>query len=164
MRLVLVASAALGLAACNPAQPEAGKETSPVTEPAPLADTDTAKPSVAEEVTEESTDASSSEPSLIPAAYQGVWDYEGGTCSPESDMRMAVTETDITYYESYGKVTGTRPDGDDLIVDLAMEGEGQQWSESQRLAIVGTGTARRIHVTNGDEPKAPDAYPRKSCS
>ncbi len=147
----LAASAVVLLAACGGAEsPEEPAGDLELTVSATDAATSDAEPEV--------------EPSLIDAAYQGVWDYEGGTCAPESDMRMEVTATDITYYESYGRVTGTRPDGDDLIVDLAMEGEGQEWNESQRLSILGNGTARRLHVTNGDTPKALDEYPRKRCS
>jgi hypothetical protein len=155
MRSFVATSAALLLAACGGAEtPEEPAGDLELT----VSTTDAAND-------ETSSDAEpEAEPSLIAAAYQGVWDYEGGTCAPESDMRMEVSATDITYYESYGRVTGTRPDGDDLIVDLAMEGEGQEWNESQRLSILGTGTARRLHVTNGDTPKTLDEYPRKACS
>jgi len=154
--LILAAMApALALSACNQPQPE--------TEPAVEAEAPAGTGAVAD-----NPEGVQATPALadnvIPVRYQGVWDYERGSCAPESDMLMTVTAYDITYYESYGRVTGTRPQGDDLIVDLAMEGEGDQWQESQRLALVGTGTAVRMHVTNGEEPKVDDEYPRKSCS
>jgi len=147
----------LMLAACGetpPAQPD--DEASVEASSEALSQDSLERETMAETATDEAI--------IIPARYQGVWDYEGGTCAPESDMRMEVTSTDITYYESYGRVTGTRPEGDDLIVDLAMEGEGQEWPESQRLSLVGNGTAERLHVTNGSEPKRADEYPRMSCS
>ncbi len=152
--LILAAMApVLALSACNQAGPD----------PAPGDDTSTAADAI--DSSEEGVQATPVlADNVIPVRYQGVWDYERGSCAPESDMLMTVTAYDITYYESYGRVTGTRPEGDDLIVDLAMEGEGDQWQESQRLALVGTGTAVRMHVTNGEEPKVDDEYPRKSCS
>ncbi|MEM8724733.1 MAG: polysaccharide deacetylase family protein [Pseudomonadota bacterium] len=100
----------------------------------------------------------------IPERYFGVWDYEGGTCAPESDLRMEIKAGEITFYESYGEVSDVRVEAGDTIVDLAMEGEGETWMQSLRLSLVGEGADQRLHVTDPAEPKAPDELPRKRCS
>ncbi len=101
--------------------------------------------------------------SAIPARYLGVWDYEGGTCAPESDLRMAITPREIVFYESIGTVSGVRQENDDAIIDLAMEGEGDTWSSSLRLSMVGEGDALRLHTSDGSQPKVPDELPRRRC-
>ncbi|WP_298469315.1 polysaccharide deacetylase family protein [uncultured Erythrobacter sp.] len=101
--------------------------------------------------------------SAIPARYLGVWDYEGGTCAPESDLRMAIRPRAITFYESVGKATDVRLDGEDVIVDLAMDGEGETWEQSLRLSLVGNGNEQRLHTSDASEPKTKDDLPRKRC-
>ena len=99
----------------------------------------------------------------IPVRYLGVWDYEGGSCAPESDLRMAITKNEIVFYESIGTVSKVVDEGDDAIVELAMEGEGDTWEDSLRLSLVGEGDAQRLHTSDGKQPKVPDELPRKRC-
>nr|WP_298930621.1 hypothetical protein [uncultured Erythrobacter sp.] len=100
---------------------------------------------------------------VIPAGFHGVWDYEGGTCALESDMRMEISASEIMFYESIGIVTAVSPDGEDTLVALAMEGEGETWEQSTRLSLVGEGDDVRLHTSDGDAPKQIDEYPSKKC-
>lgn len=103
------------------------------------------------------------EADIIPSRFQGVWDYEDGTCVAESDLRMHIKAREITFYESYGTVSGVRQEGDDAIVDLAMEGEGETWEQSLRLSLVAEGEDLRLHTSDPTKPKEPDDLPRKRC-
>lgn len=100
----------------------------------------------------------------IPARYLGVWDYVGGTCSPDSDMRMEIAPRQITFYESIGMVAGIGQDGDDAIADLAMEGEGETWVNSLRLSLVEVDGETQLHTSDATKSKVVDEYPRKKCS
>ena len=99
----------------------------------------------------------------IPARYHGVWDAVTGTCDPDSDLRVAIEARRITFYESVGNVTAAGNDGADAIADLAMEGEGEAWFQSLRLAIAATPEGERLHLSDALTPKAPDNHPRKRC-
>lgn len=99
----------------------------------------------------------------IPTRFQGVWDYVEGTCSPESDLRMEVSGGEILFYESIGMVTDVEAEGEDVVVSLAMEGEGETWEQELRLALVGTGEAQLLETSDGAKPRAADEYPNKRC-
>lgn len=109
-------------------------------------------------------DAAAISVAQIPARFHGVWDYEEGTCDPASDMRMEISADEILFYESIGRVTGVKAEGDDIIVSLDMEGEGENWQEKTRLSLVGKGDAVRLHTSDGERPKQPDEYPSKRCA
>ena len=159
MRLIpITLVATLALAACNqPAESEAGDEagTDQVVQ---------AEPTTAPDV--QATPEPKLEPAApdgsIPARYLGVWDYVKGTCARESDMRMDIRPDGITFYESTGAVSSVATEGGDVLVELAMEGEGEQWVETLRLSVSEDGQG--LEVTDGLKPKVPDEYPRKKCS
>ncbi|MGB3471301.1 MAG: hypothetical protein WBA51_10810 [Erythrobacter sp.] len=103
---------------------------------------------------------------VIPAAYHGVWDYEGGTCSPESDLRVEISGREVLFYESVGTVKAVAKDGEDTIVTLDMEGEGETWEQEIRLSLEGAGDEPdrvRLHTSDGEKPKIDDEYPSKKC-
>ncbi|MBD2840849.1 hypothetical protein [Erythrobacter rubeus] len=101
---------------------------------------------------------------MIPARYHGVWDFEGGTCERTSDLLMEISASEILFYESLGLVTATEPDGDDVIVTLDMEGEGETWTQQTRFSLVGEGDELRLHTSDGEQPKEADTYPSKRCA
>lgn len=103
------------------------------------------------------------DPGLIPAQFHGVWDYVEGTCALESDMRMEISGNEILFYESIGLVTDVEREGDDAVVTLAMEGEGETWVQRTRLSISGEGDQARLSTSDGDAPKTTDDYPTKRC-
>lgn len=99
----------------------------------------------------------------IPTRFQGVWDYVEGSCSPESDMRMEIGGSEILFYESVGTVTEVAAEGEDVVVSLAMEGEGETWEQELRLALVGTGAGQVLETSDGEKPRTVDDYPSKRC-
>lgn len=99
----------------------------------------------------------------IPARFQGVWDYEGGSCDPASDLRSDISGDEIVFYESVGRVKNVAAKGNDVIVTLDMEGEGETWQKKIRLSLVGEGDTQRLHSTDGNAPKQTDRYPGKKC-
>lgn len=150
---IVTAAAMLALTACSGAdesETPAPEET--VTPPIPL---DT--PDEAETAEETLTNR-------IPTRFQGVWDYIEGNCAPESDMRMEISGSEILFYESIGMVTGVNAEGEDVIVSLAMEGEGETWEQELRLSLVGEGEAQLLETSDGAKPRATDDYPSKRCS
>lgn len=108
-------------------------------------------------------DAAALSAGMIPARFQGVWDYEGGTCDPASDMRMEISGDEILFYESIGRVTGVKAEGDDVVVSFDMEGEGETWQQATRFSLVGEGEALRLHASDGEASKQTDEYPSKRC-
>lgn len=152
------ATVALGLALSLSACGEEKTELDPPQEAEIAGGEDFAEtPADDADVSEETPDGN------IPAAYLGVWDAVTGTCDPASDGRMEIEPRKITYYESVGMVSGTGTDGDDAVVDLVMEGEGETWTQSTRLSLVETADGQRLHVTDATKPKVEDEFPRKKC-
>jgi hypothetical protein len=49
------------------------------------------------------------------------------------------------------------------VVDLAMEGEGEEWTNSQRLWLVDESGETLLHTADADGPKMRDQYPRRKC-
>jgi hypothetical protein len=72
----------------------------------------------------------------VPFAFRGIWDWTGGACEEASDMLMKIGPSGILFYESVGTVEELRMDGDTLSLDLAMEGEGEQWQQTTVLKLV----------------------------
>ncbi len=145
--------AALSLSACG-GSPEP-VETETEATPTPIA----SEPSPAEAPAETENALAN----RIPTRFQGVWDYVEGSCDPASDMRMEVSGGEILFYESIGMVTDVEEEGDDIVVGLAMEGEGETWDQDLRLSLVGSGEAQRLETSAGDGPRMPDEYPSKRC-
>lgn len=99
---------------------------------------------------------------LIPASFRGVWDYEGGTCAPESDLRLDVQPAAITFYETHGdvvRVDSAEPSA--VSLNLAMSGEGEEWTQSLGLRLVDAGT--RLIVVNPDAPDDAENLMRARC-
>ncbi len=98
----------------------------------------------------------------IPTRFQGVWDYVEGTCLPESDLRMEISADEILFYESIGKVTAATSDGDAVQLTMAMEGEGENWTEEYRLSLSDDGeflTPQSFYEGQTSEPLM-----RKKCT
>ncbi|MCP9221352.1 hypothetical protein MKP08_01130 [Erythrobacter sp. LQ02-29] len=99
----------------------------------------------------------------IPQKYRGVWDYSGGNCHPASDLRMEVGPRTITYYESQGTVKAVKPGGKDgIIVVLAMAGEGEQWTTTQRLDLSADG--KTLTPSDAQAPADHKPMPRTRCA
>ena len=134
-------------AACTPDAPEAGpEEPTPPAAEAPVPDT-------AVSMTDEQVSA-------VPPQFVGVWDYEGGSCQPASDLRLEVGADTLTFYESQGQVEGVAMDGDWLAVTLSMAGEGETWESVQRFRLVEDDT---VLEQEGRGPGGGDVIRRTRC-
>ena len=87
----------------------------------------------------------------IPEDYRGVWDIPSSNGDPASDLRLDIRANEIEFYESLGEVTAIERDGDGIVVDLAMSGEGETWTVRNRLVLTDDGEALTIHEA-GKEP------------
>jgi hypothetical protein len=128
----------LAIAACGGEPQEAGAPTAP--EPA-VTTTPSPQPT-----------AQAVEPGTIPAAFHGVWDNEAGTCDPASDMRMEIGARSITFYESHGTVTAATTGAPGVVeIDLAMEGEGDTWTQRMQLSLDGEDADAGLLVRYDDD-------------
>ncbi|MEL6708533.1 MAG: hypothetical protein AAFP79_09630 [Pseudomonadota bacterium] len=171
MRLLIILSSALLLTACNASPDEANHNAEQHSHhnadaPAKGGPSPEVVPEVADEAqgseAAKQDVAKDSQGALIPASFQGVWDYEGGTCAPESDLRLDVQPASITFYETHGdvvRVDSAQPSA--VSLNLAMSGEGQEWNQSLELRLVDAGT--RLMVINPDMPDAAENLMRKRC-
>ena len=155
MRYCIALLFLVALSACGsePDTPAEIVETN--TEPAPVTRDDS--PAAATDPVEVALD------NRIPTRFHGVWDYVNGTCARESDLRMEISGSEILFYESIGQVTGVVGEGDEVIVTLAMEGEGETWEQATRLVLVGSGSDQRLETTDGELPRVADEFPSKRC-
>ena len=159
MRPALASLALLALAACGNPTPKADD---PVSEHTPGEPSEVAAPMPKGEGVGTSDDIQAVLDDRIPTRFHGVWDYVGGSCDPASDMRMEISGSEILFYESIGIVTGVEPEGDAVIVSLAMEGEGETWEQDTRLVLVGEGDEQRLETSEAQKAHSDD-YPQKRC-
>lgn len=98
----------------------------------------------------------------IPEPFRGVWDNAEGNCNPASDLRMEIGAVSIEFYESLGTVTGVTVESpDSIVVDLAMEGEGERWTVQNRYALSDDGQTLTPSDAKDDTEQR---IPRKRCA
>ena len=147
-----LAVATLALAACQQSAPSSEKDASS----AAVATAPASPPASATPVASPTTAAA------IPDQFRGVWDAVGGSCSPASDLRLEIGAVSIEFYESIGAVTGVTIESPrSIVVDLAMEGEGERWERTNRYALSEDGATLTPSEVGGP-PAA--AIPRKRCA
>lgn len=143
-----LALAALALTACQQPAPTAERDVSPS---APASPTASATPI-----------ASPTAATAIPQQFRGVWDAVGGSCNPASDLRLEIGAVSIEFYESLGAVTGVTVESpDSILVDLAMEGEGERWERTNRYVLSADGATLTPSEVGGPSTAA---IPRKRCA
>lgn len=165
------ASLALILAACGQTDAGVSDEVAPQQEASEIAAEaaekpakDAKAPTAAEPagVLKTKPPAEEIAPNLIPAAFHGTWDYIDGTCTRESDLRMEISAGQIIFYESLGQVRSIEAkDEMSLDVTLAMEGEGEVWTNVTRLTLADDGNILTPSAGLGEQ--AYEAIPRKRC-
>lgn len=148
MRIAFVAII-LGLSACG--QPE---------------DAATLQPEVTGTTAPQAAEPPASAPaapvvSTIPVHFLGVWDSESGTCDPASDLRLDVSEDRITFYESVGTVQAVREDAGTTMITLAMEGEGESWTQTIGLRFFDARTS--LMVIDPQRPDEAEQNLRRRC-
>ncbi len=145
MRRSTLSLTLLALAACSQSEPE----------PAETA-------TVAPKQTSTPTAAPLPRVAVMPDRFHGIWDYEKGTCDPASDLRVEIAERGITFYESHGAVTGLTVESPEaVVVDLAMEGEGEKWTIRRRFTLSNDDQTLTPEAV-GEEPFEP--MPLKRCA
>ena len=97
----------------------------------------------------------------IPERFRGVWDDAKGKCNATSEMRLKIGAVSVEFYESLGAVTGVAVESpDSIVVDLAMEGEGERWETKTRYTLSDDGT--KLTPVAMSQERGP-AIPRKKC-
>lgn len=140
MKRIVVLIAGLGLAACQPREPE-------------LAGAPPAEPAV--------TPAPVEPPPLvvgIPVKFQGKWDASAADCATASIMTLTISSNELRFHESIGEITRVTPEGENAVkVAGPFEGEGETWDGEMRLELSADGNT--LTTTNGDS-----VTPRVRCS
>ncbi len=142
MKWIVVLIAGLGLAACQPKEPEPELAGAPPQEAA-LAPTPTEPPPLV---------------TGIPAKFQGKWDESAAACATASILTLTISGNELRFHESIGEITSVTPEGDNAVkVEGPFEGEGEKWEGEMRLELSADGTT--LTTTNGGT-----ATPRVRCS
>lgn len=141
MRLHIVPILALAVCACSQEQQAAAPDTADATE-APAA-------------------TASGKAGAMPAAFLGVWDFVEGNCEPASDLRIEIKPRSIEFYESHGDIQSVTVESPDVVVlDLAMEGEGETWTMRRRFTLSNGGETL---TPTGFEDETFEPMPLKRC-
>lgn len=68
-------------------------------------------------------------------------------------MRVEIGDHQIDFYESHGRIEQfTLENPDTLRMTLAMEGEGEQWSQAMRFTLSSDAKTMTVQPIGGDEP------------
>lgn len=149
---VPLALAAFALTACQQSAAPPESDASPTAAPAPTA----ATPASTETISAPAT------ATAIPERFRGIWDSGEGRCNPASELGLEIGAASIEFYESLGAVTGVTVESpDSIVVDLAMEGEGERWTRTNRY-VLSDGGATLTPSEVGGPPSA--AIPRTRCA
>lgn len=155
MRPVLIAFASATLAACSQGQPPADPAETGAPEPAP------GMTATAEPQSRETTPPPAQAADTMPAAFRGTWGYAQGDCRPGTELSMVIGEKTIEFYESLGTITSISVESPtSVVIDLAMEGEGEKWTVQNRLALSENGAILTPTDTTGTNEQV---MPRKRC-
>lgn len=168
MRLIAALALSLTLAACGAPDDEPGSDhdehghEAPRNDGAPGGPGLPSIPEIADEADSEEEVASEAQAAQIPASFQGTWDYEGGTCAPESDLRLNIEASAITFYESYGELVSVESiDPFAVSLDLKMSGEGESWTQRLDLRLVDAKMG--LLVRDGERPGSSEELIRRRC-
>lgn len=160
----LFAAGALALAACSsePGPQESADDfASRIGSGQPLAPD--AKPTSSLDPAPRAPMAKLGAPRPVPARFQGSWDFVDASCGAESDLRIKVGTNSVQFHESTGVVNGfEQPDENTLVLNLAMEGEGERWEERFRISLVDGG--KYLETSEQSGYGAGQAMRRKRCS
>ncbi len=76
----------------------------------------------------------------IPARFVGTWNTDAAACArPATSIEgLKVTSGELVFHESAGTVTGVKAIGHDKVeITADYEGEGERWTATQTLRLVG---------------------------
>ena len=85
----------------------------------------------------------------VPERFRGRWDASAAACGTSvSPMRLEIAGDSLRFHESVGRVVGVRRAAANAVeVDLALQGEGQSWTETRTLRLLQGGV---LVVESGD--------------
>lgn len=98
----------------------------------------------------ESASASTLAPTsiLLPESFIGRWDASLEACKATSDMKLIITQTELAFWESAGRISGvTVKASDDVTVQADFSGEGEQWQ--RRLHLVLSADSQTLTIDDG---------------
>lgn len=101
---------------------------------------------------EESASASVLAPTsvLLPEGFIGRWDASLDACKTTSDMKLTITQTELTFWESTGRISAvTVKAPDDVTVQADFSGEGEQWQRDLNLVLSDGGQTLTIDGGKG---------------
>lgn len=132
---VIALCAGVLLAACTrtpeaePATPAAAPVAAePAQTPAPAAST------IDESILEEASTPGSD--NSIPKSFHGTWDESEQACQSHGEGHLVLTANEVRYHEGLGKVERVQvPRDGEIVLRLAMRGEGEQWASTERFAL-----------------------------
>ncbi|ESQ84346.1 hypothetical protein AEAC466_08305 [Asticcacaulis sp. AC466] len=85
---------------------------------------------------------------VLPKKFVGHWDADLAACKAISDMKLTVTQTQLIFWESSGTITGVIVHApNDVTVNAAFSGEGEQWNRVLHLVLNGDGQGLTIDGT-----------------
>ncbi len=85
---------------------------------------------------------------LLPLAFTGRWDASLDACKATSDMKLVVTQTELTFWESSGQISSVTINGPDHVtVKAAFSGEGEQWERDLHLVLADSGQTLKVDNT-----------------
>jgi hypothetical protein len=86
---------------------------------------------------------------MLPEGFIGRWDASLEACKATSDMKLTITQTELTFWESAGHISAvTVKSSDDIIIKADFSGEGEQWQRDLHLELSENG---QILTLDGDK-------------
>ncbi len=87
---------------------------------------------------------------LLPESFIGRWDASLEACKATSDMKLIITQTELTFWESVGHIRAVSVKApDDVTVQADFSGEGEQWQRSLHLVLSDGGQTLMIDGGKG---------------
>ena len=77
----------------------------------------------------------------IPARFRGEWNTDTAACGTPIESRLVLGPTAVQYYESSGTVRTAEERGDDLVLAVALAGEGETFERTYRYRLSADGNA-----------------------
>ncbi|MCR6660991.1 MAG: hypothetical protein NVV72_17255 [Asticcacaulis sp.] len=132
MRIALIAGL-LALTACSPVKPISDASVDA---------------SAAASFAESASASLATEAVLLPQAFIGHWDASLDACKATSDMKVIVTQTELTFWESRGLIKSVTINGpDEVTVRAAFSGEGEQWDRAMHMVLADNGQTLKVDDT-----------------
>lgn len=144
---ILLLPALAGLAACDK-QGDNGSNAS-LNAPIPSTSNEAAPQNADRDAATSNQSAAGGAPDAagsLPVAFRGKWTGKGQDCADaRSDMLLTVSARELRFYESVGTITGVEGGGPGaVIVTAKYEGEGQSWTQRQKLTLSADGDSLTI--------------------